>query len=374
METLLRKIYYDISSPAGLGGVDKLYREAKKHDSRVTLTDVREFLKTSRVYTLHKLQNKKFQREHVVAGGPKKILSADLADLSHLMKANKGNRYLLVCVDVFSRYMSVVPIQRKNSKNMVQALSTILDKPLSRGYSRLFCDRGKEFYNKLVQNYLRKKHIVLYSVYSQETKASVCERAIQTLKHKIYRYLTAHNTLRYLEALTTLVTTYNRSPHKGLKGKTPLEIHMLTDPEEWRKQFRLMYKSPSKVKKRISSTLDIGDLVRVVSSNRSERFTTGYSYKNSEELFYIKNIRRSKLGLTTFELEDWSKEPIKGIFYREELIPVTEPDTFPVDILKRRKTQDGTVQFYVRWKSYPDKFNEWVNESDIEKIIDLPPS
>lgn len=374
METLLRKIYYDASSPGGLGGVEKLYREAKRINNHVTLKDVKSFLKSSRVYTLHKLQKKKFPRRKIISAGPRIILSCDLADLGHLMKANNGTRYLLVCIDVFSRFMGVEPIQRKNSKNMVEAFSRLLDKPMFQGYSRLFTDRGSEFYNQAMEKYLKNKKIVLYSVYSQETKASICERAIRTLKHKIYRYLTAHNTQRYLPVLQTLVHSYNKTRHTSLKGRTPREVHMLTDPDEWRQQFRLMYKNTSQKKKVFSSELDIGDLVRVASSNRSKRFTTGYTIQNTEEIFRISKIKRTKLGVLTYELEDWGNEPIKGIFYKEELIPVNRPDIFPIHILKRRKKRDGTLQFYVRWESYPEKFNEWINESDIKKIADLPPS
>ena len=180
--------------------------------------------------------------------------------------------------------------------------------------------------------------------------------------------------LGYLPALQTIVQTYNQTPHRGLRGKTPLEVHMLKDPEDWRKQFKAMYKSSSKVNKRISSKLDIGSFVRIVSSSRSERFATGYSIQNTEEIFRIKKIKRSKFGVVTFELEDWGKEPIKGIFYREELIPVTEPDTFGINILKRRKKRDGTYQYLVNWLSYPRKFDQWVDGSQISQISDLPPS
>ena len=374
MENLLRNIYYDPSSPAGLGSVDKLYRKAREVNPSVKLKDVRKFLKGSRVYTLHKLQRKKFPRRKTVSAAPRIILSCDLADLGALQKENEGVRYLLVCVDVFSRYMYCEPLKRKDGKSMVKAFSKVLEKPEARGYSRIFSDRGKEFYNKQVQSFLSKKKIILYSVYSQETKASVCERAIRTLKHKIYRYLTAHNTLEYLSVLDTLVLTYNNTQHKGLKGKTPSQVHALSDPKAWRKQFKLMYKTQRKEKNAFSSDLQVGDLVRVVSSNRSHIFASGYIIQNTEEIFRIASIHYSLTGLPTYELEDWGGEPIKGIFYRDELIPTSSPETFPIEIIKKRKNRDGTLEYYVHWKSYPERFNEWINASDIQNIADLTPS
>ena len=374
MEKLLRKIYYDPASPAGLASIDKLYRQAKAVNPNITIKDIKSFLKGSRVYTLHKLQRKKFPRRKVVSAGPRIILSCDLAEMGALQKENKGIRYLLVCVDVFSRYMFVEALQRKTGLTMVRALSKILEKPEARGYTRIFSDRGREFYNKEMRTFLGRKKMFVYSVYSQETKASVCERAIRTLKNKIYRYLTAYNTLHYLSIINDLVSAYNNTPHRGLQGKSPSEVHMLSHPKDWRAQFRLMYKKETKQRKAISSDLEIGDLVRVVSSSRSQRFATGYTIQNTEEIFRISKINYSTSGLDTYELEDWGGEPVKGIFYRHELIETAEPETYNIEIIKKRRKRDGTLQYYVHWKSYPERFDEWINASEIRKIVDLQPS
>ena len=374
MEKLLRKIYYDPASPAGLASIDKLYRQAKAVNPNITIKDIKSFLKGSRVYTLHKLQRKKFPRRKVVSAGPRIILSCDLAEMGALQKENKGIRYLLVCVDVFSRYMFVEALQRKTGLSMVRALSKILEKPEARGYTRIFSDRGREFYNKEMRTFLGRKKMFVYSVYSQETKASVCERAIRTLKNKIYRYLTAYNTLHYLSIINDLVSAYNNTPHRGLQGKSPSEVHMLSHPKDWRAQFRLMYKKETKQRKAISSDLEIGDLVRVVSSSRNQRFATGYTIQNTEEIFRISKINYSTSGLDTYELEDWGGEPVKGIFYRHELIETAEPETYNIEIIKKRRKRDGTLQYYVHWKSYPERFDEWINASEIRKIVDLQPS
>jgi len=350
------------------------YIERRGKSTQILLSEVKKFLRGSRVYTLHKLQNKRFPRRKTVSAGPRIILSCDLADLGALQKENHGVRYLLVCVDVFSRYMHAEPLKRKDGLSMVKAFSKILEKPEARGYTRFFSDRGKEFYNKQLETFLENKNISLYSVYSQETKASICERAIRTLKHKIYRYLTAHNTLEYVSVLETLVLTYNNTPHRGLGGKTPSQIHKLSDPKAWRKQFRLKSKKQAKHKNTFSSDLEVGDLVRVVSSNRTQRFATGYTIQNTEEIFRISKVNYSISGVVTYELEDWGGEPIKGIFYRDELIPTSAPETFPIEIIKKRKKKDGSLEYYVHWKSYPDRFNEWINASEIQNIADLSPS
>lgn len=165
MESLLRSIYYNPSSPAGLGSIDKLFKAAKKVEPKIRLKDVKEFLKGSRVYTLHKLQRKKYPRRKVVSAAPRIILSCDLADLGALQKYNKGTRYILVCIDVFSRYMFAEPLKRKTGVDMVRAFSRILGKSKAQGYTRIFSDKGREFYNKEVESFLRKMNIFVYSVF-----------------------------------------------------------------------------------------------------------------------------------------------------------------------------------------------------------------
>lgn len=374
MKKLLEKIFYNPALPAGFGSIDKLYRKAKTINPNIRIKDVKSFLKGSRVYTLHKLQRKKFPRRKVVSAGPRIILSCDLAEMGALQEENHGVRYLLVCIDVFSRYMFIEPLQRKSALDMVKAFTKIFKNPDAQGYSRIFSDRGKEFYNKKMEIFLREKKMFVYSVYSQEIKASIAEAGIKRIKHKIFRFLTANNTLHYLGIIDKLVSAYNETPHRGLKGKTPSEIHSLSHPKDWRKQFRLMYKKQAKQKKLSSSKLTVGSLVRVVTSNRSDRFATGYTVKNTEEIFRISKIYYSLSGIVTYELEDWGGEKIKGIFYRDELIETSKPKTYNIEILKKRRKRDGTLQYYVHWKSYPVRFDEWVNASEIKNISDLPPS
>ena len=45
----------------------------------------------------------------------------DLADMQLLSKYNKGNKYLLFAVDLFSKYVWVIPIKDKNGTSIVNA-------------------------------------------------------------------------------------------------------------------------------------------------------------------------------------------------------------------------------------------------------------
>ena len=51
-----------------------------------------------------------------------------LVDVSNLAKYNDGNRYLLTCIDVFSKHAWVVPLKNKTGKVLVEAYTKVLHK------------------------------------------------------------------------------------------------------------------------------------------------------------------------------------------------------------------------------------------------------
>lgn len=367
MKGVLDKLYRDITNPAGLGSAIALYREGKKKIKNLTLREVRKFLEGNRTYTLHKPTLKRFPRQKILAPKPRVILTCDLADFSLLRRDNKGVRYILFCLDVFSRYLQAVTLTDKTSRSSLQALKTVLESEHFTGVSRLFTDQGSEFYNQAVKQYLTSKGITLYSNYSRETKASLAERLIRSIKSKIYKYLTQNNTLTYIDALPTIIQTYNHTPHAGLgNNQTPAQVHRLRDLKRIRAQFKRMYLNKPKLKKAISRTFDVGDIVRLQSSSRTQnKFNKGYIINNTEELFKIRHIDDSH-RVPTYYVADLAGEAVSGAFYREELVKASLPTHYQVDIL-RSKVQNGKKKYLVRWRGYPDKFNSWIDAGDLTR-------
>lgn len=75
---------------------------------------------------LHKPINRKFTRRKVEAAGVDDIWSADLADMQNLQKYNKGYRYILNVIDLYSRYVWCTPIKNKTGKSIVVAFSNTI--------------------------------------------------------------------------------------------------------------------------------------------------------------------------------------------------------------------------------------------------------
>ena len=56
------------------------------------------------------------------------IRGVDLADMQIISKYNKGIRYLLCAIDLFSKYAFVVPLKDKKGTTIVNTFKIILDK------------------------------------------------------------------------------------------------------------------------------------------------------------------------------------------------------------------------------------------------------
>ena len=111
------------------------------------------------------------------------IWGVDLADMQLLSKFNKGIKYLLCVIDLFSKYAFVVPLKDKKAVSIVSAFQSILDKS-GRKPNKIWVDHGSEFHNHSLKKCLVNNDISMYSTYN-EGKSVVAERFIRTLKNKL---------------------------------------------------------------------------------------------------------------------------------------------------------------------------------------------
>ena len=108
---LLEKLYYELDRPSALGGVDRLYRAARRYV--VTRSQVLEWFQLQPGHTLHKPARKQFRRNRVIVFGidSHDQWQADLVDLQSLSQWNRCYKYLLTCIDVLSKFAWVAPFK-----------------------------------------------------------------------------------------------------------------------------------------------------------------------------------------------------------------------------------------------------------------------
>ena len=137
---------------------------------------------------LHKPAIKNFNKRNVYSRFKDNIWGVDLADMQSLSKKNKGIKYLLCVIDLFSKYAFVVLLKDKKGISIVNAFDKII-KQSNRKPNKIWVDQGGEFYNNAFKKWLSENDIIMYSTYN-EGKSVVAERFIRTLKNKLYKHMT----------------------------------------------------------------------------------------------------------------------------------------------------------------------------------------
>ena len=95
---------------------------------------------------LHKPIIRKFEKRKVYSTFEDNIWAVDLADMQLLRKYNKGIRFLLCVIDIFSKYAWVVPLKDKKGISIVKVFQNIL-KQSNKKPNKIWVEKGSEFYN-----------------------------------------------------------------------------------------------------------------------------------------------------------------------------------------------------------------------------------
>ena len=91
------------------------------------------------------------------------IWSLDILDLKDYgPENNRGYRYVLVIIDNFSKFGWTVPLKNKSARKTKYSFESFLISS-KRKPNLIETDRGNEFYNNILQDFLNKINIKLYS-------------------------------------------------------------------------------------------------------------------------------------------------------------------------------------------------------------------
>ena len=99
----------------------------KFFDSKVSGSGAKLILENEQLADeLHKPIIRKFEKKKVYSTFKDNIWGVDLADMQLLSKYNKGIRFLLCVIDIFSKYTWIVPLKNKKAISIVKAFQIIL--------------------------------------------------------------------------------------------------------------------------------------------------------------------------------------------------------------------------------------------------------
>ena len=126
---------------------------------------------------LHKPIIRNFKKRKVYSGFKDNIWGADLANMQLISKFNKGFRFLLCVIDLFSKYAWIVPLKNKKGITITNAFQKILDdlerseaKSKGRKPYKTWVDKGSEFYNNSFKKWFRDNDTEMHLIHKKENQ------------------------------------------------------------------------------------------------------------------------------------------------------------------------------------------------------------
>ena len=270
--------------------------------------------------------------------------------------------------------MFVEPLLRKTTESVIEAFKKIFDRTTLRP-ERIQSDQGKEFNSKKFQNFMKSNDIVYNTTNNPDTKASICERSIRTLKGRIFKYLTYNNTYTFINRLQDFVKAYNDSTHRTIKiaPSAVNDRNVLQVYENIRKSQHTPMRSNAnrninkkkKQKKRVSK-VKVGDYVRI--SKSKNVFSKGYLKNYTVEVFKVKAV--VPRDPVVYRIMDLKGEEIKGTFYEPEIQKIYFDETAAraIESIIKQKGKGKNLQYLVRWVGYNKSFDSWIYANTVTSI------
>ena len=268
---------------------------------------IRDFMRENETSSLFKQVRHNFRRRRIVAHFPFQIVMSDTINYRNISgPQNRGYKYIMIVVDVFSKVAFAEPMKRLNDSASLEALESIFNR-MPDLPTNFVTDLGKEYYNRKVSDLFERLGINHYSLRGPH-KASIAERFIRTIKSKIERYFWKNKTSKWIDILQQFIENYNKTYHRSIK-MAPYAVN--------ENNRELVYKTlyPN-LKDKIEPRLKVGDRVRLLEEKNI--FQKGYKRSWSLEVYKIRKVF-TQGTVDFYEIAKLSGEPVSRKKYFWEL-------------------------------------------------------
>ncbi len=365
-EKYLSKIYYDPSHLAAYGGV-KVLKDFVDQDGRYKITkdDVRSFLEKQEIYSTHVSKKHAKSFYGMTSLGPNQVLDVDSAYFDFATGVN-DYKHFIVLIDTFSKKLRAVPVRNLKAATVKNALMPLIRD--MNGTRFLRHDAGTEYKNSTLAKALDQANI--RSIVSQPPhKSSVSERAIKTIKSKLYKHMQKTGSKKWAEILPKVVESYNNRKHRSLLGGklSPNEVEGDKIPKLWfyYKQQRMKHMRPPRKYK-----FQINDAVRV--SKARLPFTKDFEEQNTTAVYFITYRYRSGSNVLRYRLKDEQNKPLSGSYTENQLqrTYVDENTEYRIEKIDHYATIGGQLHAFVVWAGLPARYNSYVLARNVVNLGD----
>ena len=315
---------------------------------------VRKVLRSLPAITLHKPIEYTFRRSKTLVDGIDHQWQVDLVDMSNVAGSNNKHRYILTCIDVFSKHAWAKPMLNKTAATTKAAMESILKD--GRKPRLVYSDDGNEFKGEC-KSFLKSNGIQIF-ISRTKVKACVVERFNRTLKEKMYRYFDSPRPIKtnldkkkYIDVLPKLIDSYNNSYHRSIKC-TPNQVNKSNEAQIFFNLYGFNQEDGSSQFEEIK--FKKGTYVRYAKDKSI--FDKGYTAGWSSKIFIVNKIYANNPIL--YQIINLNGEA-EGTFYAEELQQVElDFDTFVI------VGKDANDTLSVKQLNSEDQKIESVNEKE----------
>ncbi len=368
---LLQKLYYDQSLVLGR---DKIYQYIRTNhpDQKISRRQVMEWLSKQEVNQMTKPHEAPKDIKSTILKQPHQSLGIDLIDMMNFEQ--KGFKYMLNCVDLFSRKFYSVAMEDKTDKTTLTALKKVIKEIPD--LKSIRSDNGSEFISVIMKDYLKKQGIsqILSTAGNPQSNGNI-ERFNGTYKRMIHKQILLNPDYDWVKNGKLLVDNLNNTFVNGL-NKTPNDIEKNYKEENTEFITDVMEKDIKKKKNNISTQKFYPrDKVRIYLPSDKMK-----SLLWSPDLYTIDNVYPPK---KVFQVYEYKLKEVDGKYMEEDLQKINDvqnrtnqPELFTVSKIVRPTVKDNKKHYEVAWKNYRKKSDNTIEPletliTDIPKMIGL---
>jgi hypothetical protein len=259
-------------------GKNKLIALAKKEGVKATTKDIDSFLNTQNTQQVF---SKKIKQKpgHIVSFQPDSRFQMDLIDMSNYSMKNKGYHWIMLLVDIFNRKLTAYLMKDKTEASVLKVLNQFFK---NHHPDIIMSDKDSGFKARKVQELMRANQAENNMVEPNDHKAlGVIDRAVQTIKDTIYKYMTEENTTKYYDELPKIIEAYNDTPHSGIMNIAPNDANK----KENKDAIQIMNHQFDLQNRKNRVHINEGDTVRI--RKEKNAFSRSYDTKFSDKQYTV---------------------------------------------------------------------------------------
>ena len=364
-DKLMNHLYYDEKY---FFGRDKLWRIPEVQEAGITRRQVASWLEAQQVSQMFKQTRASRDVQPTIASKPYGQMGCDLMDLSAM--ADNGFKWILTCIDLFSKKGFAVPMKDKTESSTTNAMRKML-KLFNHMPAVIRSDNGSEFicagFKKLLADHDIKQ--VLSAPGKPQSNGQV-ERFNGVLKRLIKMNYLYTGTSDWATDINQYLHNYNTT-YQRVIGMSPDDAEKAGEDGEYEIVHERIRQNVLKRHPIDTDMLSAGDKVRVkLEQDDHEKQTELWS----RDTYTIKKVFIPRVAHRSVQ---YSLDELDGRWYNNDLQKITSiqnpiklPETYIISKIVRPATRGNVEGYIIRWKNYKPTDDTFEPRENL--LIDIP--